>query len=396
MNTGPVEIGRTAVASLDEGLLDDVRGRITRDGVDPATAVRAAIDASGRVVGSTALRALDRAARAELLGAGPLQTLLESPDVTDVLVNGPDDVWIDRGRGVERTDIRLGTAADVRTLAVRLAAVSGRRLDDAQPVVDARMPDGTRLHALLAPLAPAGAAISLRTFRARALSLDELVASGSLTPDRARMLRALVARRANLLISGGTGTGKTTLLAALLSLVPSGERIVTAEEARELMPDHPHVMPLVTRNPNVEGAGAITLADLVRNALRMRPDRLVLGECRGAEVREALMAMNTGHDGGLVTLHANAVSVVPARLEALAGMAGMPREAVAAQASGALDVVLHLRREGALRFLAEVGLVGRNPRGELEVRCAARWDERGVADIDDALWGELRGRFGPW
>ncbi|WP_425561064.1 TadA family conjugal transfer-associated ATPase [Myceligenerans crystallogenes] len=383
-------------AVLDEVLLDDVRVRIAQGGLGSADALRAAVRARGRVVGSTALEALDRAARAELLGAGPLQVLLEEPDVTDVLVNGPEEVWVDRGRGLEPVALRLGTASDVRALAVRLAAVGGQRLDDAQPSVDARLPDGTRLHAVLEPLAPAGAAISLRVLRARAYSLGELVAGGALPDGWTGLLRALVERRANILVSGGTGTGKTTLLAALLSLVPAGERILTVEEARELMPGHPHVMPLVTRRPNVEGAGGVDLADLVRNALRMRPDRIVLGECRGAEVREVLMAMNTGHDGGLATLHANAVSVVPARLEALAALAGMPREAVAAQAAGALDVVLHLRREGGVRFLAEIGVVGRDDSGELQVRPAAWWGGAGPFTVDDDAWRELTGRFGPW
>jgi pilus assembly protein CpaF len=205
-----------------------------------------------------------------------------------------------------------------------------------------------------------------------------------------------VRRRANVLISGGTGSGKTTLLAALLSLVPGDERVVTVEEARELRPTHPHVVHLAARRANVERAGAVDLADLVRNALRMRPDRIVLGECRGAEVREVLMAMNTGHDGGFATLHANAVAVVPARLEALAGLAGMTREAVAAQAAGALDVVLHLRRRQGARYLAEIGLVGRGPGGELEVRTAARWDGGECCATDPAAWSDLVGRYGPW
>lgn len=383
-------------ALLDDILLDDVRARVSRDGIDAARALRDALRERGRVVGSTALDALHRAVRAELLGAGPLQALLEEPRVSDVLVNGPGEVWIDRGLGLERAAVHLGTPADVRALAVRLAAIGGQRLDDAQPAVDARLPDGTRLHALLAPLAPAGAAISLRVLRPRAFSLRELVDAGALPEPWAGPLRALVERRANIVVSGGTGSGKTTLLAALLSLVAPAERILTVEEARELQPDHPHVVPLVTRRPNVEGAGGIDLADLVRNALRMRPDRIVLGECRGAEVREVLMAMNTGHDGGFATLHANAVTVVPARLEALAALAGMPREAVAAQATGAIDVVLHLRRAGGVRHLAEIGVVGRGRDGGFEVRPAAWWAGRGPVTADDGAWRALAERFGPW
>ncbi|GAA2236911.1 TadA family conjugal transfer-associated ATPase [Promicromonospora sukumoe] len=381
---------------VEASLLDDVRARIATGRADAGAAVRDAVRDSGRVLGSDALRDLDRAARAELTGAGPLQPLLDAADVTDVLVNGPRDVWVERGTGLERVAIDLGSAAEVRALAVRLAALGGQRLDDACPTVDARLPDGTRLHAVLEPLAETGALISLRVLRTHAFTLDELVAGDALPRQWVGLLRSLVQGRANVLISGGTGTGKTTLLSALLSLVPHGERVVTVEEARELRPTHPHVVHLAARRPNVEGAGAVDLADLVRNALRMRPDRIVLGECRGAEVREVLMAMNTGHDGGFATLHANAVAVVPARLEALAGLAGMTREAVAAQAVGALDVVLHLRRGHGTRYLAEIGLVGRGPGGELEVRAAARWEPGVGCTADPGAWDELVGRYGPW
>lgn len=385
-----------SAATGEVSLLDDVRARLVTGRAGADTAVRDAVRDSGRVLGSDALHDLERAARAELTGAGPLQPLLDTPDVTDVLVNGPDDVWVDRGAGLERVPVSLGSATGVRTLAVRLAALGGQRLDDACPTVDARLPDGTRLHAVLEPLAETGAVISLRVLRTRAFTLDELVAGGALPGSWAGLLRSLVLRRANVLVSGGTGTGKTTLLAALLSLVPDTERLVTVEEARELRPTHPHVVHLAARRANVEGAGAVDLADLVRNALRMRPDRIVLGECRGAEVREVLMAMNTGHDGGFATLHANAVAVVPARLEALAGLAGMSREAVAAQAAGALDVVLHLRRSRGVRYLAEIGLVGRASGGELEVRTAARWAGSGSYEIEPRAWDELTGRYGPW
>lgn len=382
--------------AAEASLLDDVRARLATGRTGAGAAVRDAVRDSGRVIGSDALRDLERAARAELTGAGPLQALLDAPDVTDVLVNGPGDVWVDRGAGLERVPVDLGSATRVRALAVRLAALGGQRLDDACPTVDARLPDGTRLHAVLEPLAETGAVVSLRVLRTRAFTLDELVVAGALPGQWAGLLRSLVLRRANVLISGGTGTGKTTLLAALLSLVPDDERVVTVEEARELRPTHPHVVHLAARRANVEGAGVVDLADLVRNALRMRPDRIVLGECRGAEVREVLMAMNTGHDGGFATLHANAVAVVPARLEALASLAGMTREAVAAQAAGALDVVLHLRRSRGARYLAEIGLVGRAPSGELEVRTAARWDGRGACEVEPDAWADLVGRYGPW
>ncbi|MGF0115416.1 TadA family conjugal transfer-associated ATPase [Promicromonospora sp. Marseille-Q5078] len=378
---------------MDPALLDDVRARVGAAGtaLDDAT-VRDALRATGRVFGSDALTDLARAARAELTGAGPLQRLLDAPDVTDVLVNGPHDVWVDRGDGLQRTDLDLGTPDAVRALAVRMAAVAGQRLDDAAPTVDARMPDGTRLHAVVEPVAAVGAVIALRVLRQATHSVATLAAGGGLPGPWEGVLHGLVAGRANLLVTGGTGTGKTTLLAALLSLVPPDERVLVVEEARELAPQHGHVVSLAARRPNVEGVGEVTLTDLVRGALRMRPDRIVVGECRGAEVRELLLAMNTGHDGGMATVHANAVEHVPARLEALAALAGMPRDAVAAQAAAALDVVLHLRRRGGRRHLAEIGLVDRGRDGRLTVRRAAAW-EPGAEARPDGAWDELVGRW---
>lgn len=343
--------------------------------------VEAALRASGALLGPDALAAATRTAHDELLGAGPLQRWLDDPRVTDVLVNGPHDVWAEVGGVLGRVDTDLGTPEAVRALAVRLAAAAGRRLDDASPTVDARLPDGTRLHAVLPPLAETSAVLSLRVVRPRAFTLPELVAAGSVAPALAPVVAGLVGTRANVLVSGSTGAGKTTLLAAMLSLVPADERIVLVEESGEMLPTHPHVVRLTARRANVDGAGAVGLADLVREALRMRPDRLVLGECRGAEVREVLAALNTGHEGGCATLHANTAADVPARLEAMAALAGMGREAVAAQAASAVDAVLHLRRErgpGGRRYLAEVGVVGRDDADRLVVRTAVHADGTGV------------------
>ncbi|WP_277207861.1 TadA family conjugal transfer-associated ATPase [Isoptericola croceus] len=396
------------MSSVDPALLDGVRARLGAAGTpgtaDPLggrvqpddAAVADALRASGRVLGSDALVDLTRAARAELTGAGPLQPLLEEPGVTDVLVNGPDDVWVDRGDGLRRSDVRLADATAVRSLAVRMAAVAGARLDDASPVVDARLPDGTRLHAAVEPVAPAGAVIALRVLRQAVLDLPALTARGAVPLAWEPLLAGLVRGRANLLVTGGTGTGKTTLLAALLGLVPPDERLLTVEEARELAPLHPHVVALAARRPNVEGVGEVTLTDLVRGALRMRPDRIVLGECRGAEVRELLLALNTGHDGGMATVHANAAEHVPARLEALAALAGMPRAAVAAQAAAALDVVLHLRRRGGVRHLGEVAVVRLARPGELEVRPVAAWAGPGGDDpVPGPGFDALLERWGP-
>ncbi|MFS0706477.1 CpaF family protein, partial [Cellulomonas sp. 179-A 9B4 NHS] len=268
-------------------------------------------------------------------------------------------------------------------------------LDDAAPTVDARLPDGTRLHAVLPPLADGCTVLSLRVVRPRAFTLAELVASGSVAPPLVPVLAALVDRRANVLVSGPTGAGKTTLLAALLSRVPHDQRIVLVEESGEMLPDHPHVVRLTARRANVDGAGGVGLADLVREALRMRPDRLVLGECRGAEVREVLAALNTGHEGGCATLHANTAGDVPARLEAMAALAGLDRPAVAAQAVSAIDAVLHVRRAGddGGRRLAEVGVVGRSPAGELEVATALRVDAAGHVRTGPG-WPRLAERLG--
>lgn len=358
-------------------------------GVPDASTLAALVREGGAVLGREDVAVLHGRVRAELLGAGVLQPLLEAPGVSDVLVNGPQEVWVDRGAGLEHVDV---TVDDVRGLAVRLAAAGGQRLDDAAPVVDARLPDGTRLHAVLPPVAAEGALISLRVLRRHAFGLAELVAVGSVAPPVARMLQTLVARRANILVSGATGTGKTTLLATLLSMVNPAERIVCIEEARELVPTHPHVVHLVARRPNVEGAGEVDLAALVRHALRMRPDRIVLGECRGAEVREVLTALNTGHDGGCATVHANALADLPARLEALGALAGMTPQAVGAQATSALDAVVHLRRDAGRRYVAQVGAVVREPGGGWRVEPAIEVSPDGAARAGTA-WAEFARRW---
>lgn len=289
--------------------------------------------------------------------AGPLSVLLNTPGVTDVLVHAPGQAWIDRGMGLEQVEVALPDAGAVRSLAVRLAAAGGQRLDDASPVADARLPDGNRLHAVLPPVSPGCAAISVRVVRTRALSLDDLVASGVVDGATAGLLAAIVAARLSVLVCGATGSGKTTLMATLLSLAAPGERIVVIEEAGEIAPSHPHIVRLVERRANVEGAGEVRLAQLVREALRMRPDRVVLGECRGAELREVLAAFNTGHRGGMTTIHANSVHDVPVRLSTLGALGGMPALAVEQQAAAGLDVVLHLARVNGVRQLVEVGVL---------------------------------------
>jgi pilus assembly protein CpaF len=336
-----------------------VRQRFAADGVDasPAAVVSAVRAEPGvALLGDGALLRLADQVRNDLVGAGPLAPLLADESVTDVLVNATE-VWVDRGRGLIRAPVSLGSADDVRRLAQRLAAACGRRLDDASPCADARLPDGTRLHAVLPPVATTGPYLSLRTFRQRPFTLAQLVERGSFPQAVADLLAAIVAARLAYVVTGGTGSGKTTLLGTLLGQVPPGERIVLVEDAAELRPVHPHVVALQARTSNVEGAGTVALPDLVRQALRMRPDRLVVGECRGREVVDLLGALNTGHEGGAGTLHANAPADVPARLEALGLLGGLHRAALHAQVAAALQVVLHLRRTAGGRILDSVCLL---------------------------------------
>lgn len=346
--------------SPDPDLLGRVRRRLTDTGTTPTQlavidAVRA--EPAHAPLGGTTLLRLGSRLHDELAGAGPLGVLFADPAVTDVVVNGPAEVWVDRGAGMVRADVVFPDAESLRRLAQRLAASCERRLDDASPYVDARLADGTRLHAVLPPVAVRGPYLSLRTFRHRAFTLDELVRAGTLTSDAAQLVTAVVHSRLAYLVTGGTGSGKTTLLATLLGLVPGHERIVVVEDATELRPAHPHVVALQSRPSNVEGNGAVTLRDLVRQALRMRPDRLIVGECRGAEVVDLLGALNTGHEGGAGTLHANAAADVPARLEALGVLGGLSRDALHAQMAAGLQVVLHLGRTFRGRSLDEICLL---------------------------------------
>ena len=388
------------VAETTTGLVDRVRVRLAEAGSTAAVGdLAAAVRAEARgVVGDADVLAAVRTLQREFVGAGPLEPLLRDPDVSDVLVTAPDAVWVDRGAGLVRSDVTFGSEDAVRRLAQRLAAAAGRRLDDASPYVDARLPgSGVRLHAVLPPVAADGTCVSLRVLRPARHHLEALRASGTVDAGGEALLRAVVEARLAFLVTGGTGSGKTTVLSALLARVPAAERIVCVEDAEELRPDHPHVVRLVARPVNVEGAGEVLLRDLVRQALRMRPDRLVVGEVRGAEVVELLAALNTGHDGGAGTVHANAPREVPARLEALAALGGLGPAALRSQLAAAIQVVLHMRRlPSGARVLEAVGLVRR---GVDEVTVVPAWtrDGDGATARDDlaALLRE-RGVEPPW
>ncbi|MBF9127493.1 TadA family conjugal transfer-associated ATPase [Plantactinospora sp. S1510] len=377
----------TARGGQPHDLAARVRRRFAADGtaVTPAAVVSAVrAEPGAAVLGDTTVLRMASRVHHDLVGAGPLAPLLADSEVTDVLVNGAE-VWIDRGSGLSPVPVPLGTPDDVRRLAQRLAAACGRRLDEGSPYVDARLPDGTRLHAVLPPVATTGPYLSLRTFRQHPFTLDDLVRHRTVSRPAAVLLAAVVAARLAYLVVGGTGSGKTTLLNTLLGLVPPTERIVLVEDAAELRPLHPHVVGLQARTSNVEGAGAVGLSDLVRQALRMRPDRLVVGECRGAEVVDLLCALNTGHEGGAGTLHANTPTDVPARLEALGSLGGLPRPALHAQVAAALQVLLQVRRTDAGRVLEAVCLL--LPAGpERLVTVVPAWSRgRGVGPAASAL-----------
>lgn len=334
-------------------------------------------------LGSVGVAHLQEQLGSDVLGVGPLQVLLADPDVTDILVNGPRGVWVDRGGGVEHCDVHFADQASLRALAVRLAALAGHRLDDASPYVDGLLPQGIRLHALLPPIVHGGAHISLRIPRRRPPSLAALGRWGMFSAAGESILTALVRAKVAFVVGGGTGSGKTTLLAAMLAHVPASERIVVVEDVQELAIEHGHVVHLQARSPNVEGRGEITLSTVLRQSLRMRPDRIVLGEARGAEVRELLSAMNTGHEGGCGTIHANSAADVVPRFEALGALAGLSPAAVHSQVASAVRVVLHLERVAGRRTLKEVALLRR--RGAT-VETVTAWSPRGRG----AGWSELR------
>ncbi len=352
-------------------LIERVRERLAAESTPLRPAVvAAAIRAEfGGVLGDAEVLSSLRMVETELAGAGILEPLLQAEGTTDVLVTAPDAGGSDEGNGPRRTPVVLADQPAVRRLAQRLAAAAGRRLDDAQPWVDGQLSEvgagrfSVRLHAVLSPVAAGGTCLSLRVLRPATHDLAALAATGSITPEAEGLLRDIIGARLAFLVSGGTGAGKTTVLAAALGIVPGSERIVCVEDAPELSPEHPHLVRLVSRTPNVEGAGEITLRQLVRQALRMRPDRIAVGEVRGAEVVDLLAALNTGHDGGCGTVHANSPAEVPARLEALGALGGLDRAALHAQLAAAVQAVVHVSRGPRGRRLTEIALMRRDDNG---------------------------------
>ncbi|MBE0476584.1 MAG: CpaF family protein [Coriobacteriia bacterium] len=281
-----------------------------------------------------------------VLGYGPIESFLNDPSVTEVMVNNPDAVYIERAGKIHRTDRRFVDEDHLRRIIDKIVGRVGRRIDESSPLVDARLPDGSRVNAIIHPLAVNGPMLTIRKFSVEPYTAEDLVGFGSLTPNLVRFLEASVRGKLNVLISGGTGTGKTTLLNVLSSFVPHDERIVTIEDAAELRLNQEHVLRLESRPANIEGKGQVTIRDLVRNSLRMRPDRIIVGEVRGGEALDMLQAMNTGHEGSLSTIHANSARDALARLETMVMMAGfdLPVTAIRQQACAALDLIVHLTR----------------------------------------------------
>ncbi|MDN5768147.1 MAG: TadA family conjugal transfer-associated ATPase [Humibacillus sp.] len=367
--------------------------RHAREGRSPdVTLVRDVAKVESGPLGVVRVEQARDALSSRVLGAGPLDRWLGEPGVSDIAVNGDGRIWVDRGDGMEWTGEQL-SIDDARVLAVRLAGVAGRRLDEASPWVDGQLPAGARLHAVLPPLVADGPHITIRVPSRVPVSLAALERRGMYPPEWAELLRAVVAERVAFVVSGGTGAGKTTLLAALLGEAAEAERILIVEDVRELHVEHPHVVRLEARPPNVEGAGEVTLTTLVRQALRMRPDRLVVGEVRGAEVRELLAALNTGHEGGCGTLHANAPEDLLARFEALGALAGLGPAAVQSQLASAIDLVIHVSRAGAVRRVAQIAAVVRR-NGVPCVVPAASWGGPGTRPDRDEGWAATADRLG--
>ena len=362
---------------MSRNVESDIRRTLLTQGVNVgADSVRAAARSNGAVVDEHTVAAIASRLSADLRGYGPLEPFLSDAEVTDIVVNGAAEVWVDRGNGMTLTGTQFRDDFSVRRLAQRLAASCGRRLDEASPFVDAPLAQGVRLHAMLPPLVDR-ISVAIRVPRHRAWSLDDLTASGFVPTDAHQLLVDVVRGRHSFLISGGTGSGKTTLLNALLGELRPSERAVVVEDTRELAPRHGHVVSLQTRAPNVEGAGAVTMQDLVRQTLRMRPDRIVVGEVRGAEVIDLLTALNTGHRGGCGTVHANSAADILPRLEALAALGAMPRSSLQRLVAAALELVVHVERDqGGRRRVAALAMV-RDHGDSVSVTPAFRFDRDG-------------------
>lgn len=329
----------------------------------------------------------------EMIGFGPLEPLLRDDSISEIMVNGPQSVYIERKGLIELSEVRFNSDADIRRVIDRIISPLGRRIDESSPMVDARLPDGSRVNAIIPPLALNGPTITIRKFKSQPLRIEDLLQYKSLSQGMALFLAAAVKSRMNIIISGGTGSGKTTMLNTLSSFIPDNERIITIEDAAELRLQQSHVVRLETRPRNIEGKGEVTIRDLVRNSLRMRPDRIIVGECRGGEALDMLQAMNTGHDGSLTTLHANSARDCLARLETLVMMSGMelPQRAIREQIASAIHYIVQVSRlsDGSRRVTGITEIQGMEGQ-TITTQDLFRFEQRGVAP-DGKILGHLRG-----
>lgn len=328
------------------GLIERRRSADAAGREEIGEAIRREVDERAVLLSDETRKDLADRIEREASGLGPLEVLIEDPAVEEVMVNGPDQVFVERAGRIERVDVGFEDEEQLRNTIERILAPLGRRVDELSPMADARLPDGSRVNVVIPPLAVDGPAVSIRRFPADRPTVNDLVEWGSLTLEQAERLEREISGRSSILISGGTGSGKTTLLNALSGFIDADERIVTIEDAAELCLDQPHVVRLESRPPSIEGRGQVTIRDLLRNALRMRPDRILIGEVRGAEALDLLTALNTGHDGALSTVHANSAADALARIEVLALMAdvGLPLNVIGAQLRRGIDLVVHISR----------------------------------------------------
>lgn len=400
--TEPNRPARTDLGSIRSRVHREAMERLDLKGLsqlDPSQADRLVRDVIGELLERQAVALTyderDRIAGEvidEIFGLGPLEPLMHDPEVSDVLVNGPDRVYLERRGKLELTDVHFESEAHLLQVIDRIVSAVGRRIDDSMPMVDARLPDRSRVNAIIPPLAVDGAHLSIRKFKRDTLSGADLMREGTLNAPMLELLQGVVRARLNVLVSGGTGSGKTTLLNILSSFIPETERVITIEDSAELQLQQPHVVRLETRPPNIEGEGAVTQRMLVINSLRMRPDRIIVGEVRGAEAVDMLQAMNTGHDGSLTTLHANSPRDALSRLQTMVSMAslGIPDRSIREQISSAIDVVVHLARlsDGSRKILRIAEIVGME--GEvITMQDLFVFDRKGVAD-DGRVLGEFR------
>lgn len=324
----------------------------------------------------------------ETFGLGPLELILKDPKVSDILINGPKNIYVEKGGQMQKTDVEFRDGKHLLQIIDRIVSKVGRRVDETSPMVDARLEDGSRVNAIIPPLALDGAAVSIRRFGSNPLKLEDLLNFRAFTPEMVMLLEGCIKARLNMVIAGGTGSGKTTLLNTLSSFIGHEDRIVTIEDAAELQLQQDHIVRLETRPPNIEGSGAVTATDLVKNALRMRPERIIIGECRGGETLDMLQAMNTGHDGSLTTIHANTPRDAVSRLETMVMMAGfeMPLKAIRQQISGAVDVLIQANRlQGGPRRVTAITEVVGMEQDTIVLQDIYRYEQKGINDEGKAF-----------